>query len=96
MSTDLSVVTSSQKLVSTIPRLLPGGTNWVTYKERMLQYLLGQPGFRKHLTGRAKEPVAPVEPDAADYKPEQTVDYKKAVAAYELQLDAYEDLMDDW
>ncbi|EJD32741.1 hypothetical protein AURDEDRAFT_77498, partial [Auricularia subglabra TFB-10046 SS5] len=76
MSTDLSVVTSSQKLVSTIPRLLPGGTNWVTYKERMLQYLLGQPGFRKHLTGRAKEP--------------------KAVAAYELQLDAYEDLMDDW
>jgi hypothetical protein len=60
MASDLTATTS--KVVTTVPRLLEGGANWVAYKERMSAYLIGQPGFRKHLMGRAKKPEAPKEP----------------------------------
>jgi hypothetical protein len=58
MASDL---TMTGKVVSTMPKLSEGGTNWVSCKERMTAHLLGQPGFRKHLMGRAKEPQAPEE-----------------------------------
>ncbi|KZV98066.1 hypothetical protein EXIGLDRAFT_607369, partial [Exidia glandulosa HHB12029] len=93
MASDLSVVGgASTKLVSTIPRLQPGGANWVVYKDRMLQYLLSQPGYRKHLTGRVKSPVAPVAP-AADLEDDEK---PAAQAKYETELDAYEDKLDEY
>jgi hypothetical protein len=62
--------------------------NWVSYKKYMTVHLLGQPGFRKHLMGRAKEPKAPEKPA------ENTA--KAAKDAYEAEIDVYEDLMDKW
>jgi hypothetical protein len=54
----------------------------------MTAHLLGQPGFRKHLMGRAKEPQAP----------EKLADNasKAEIEAHENKVDAYEDLMDGW
>jgi hypothetical protein len=33
------------KVVTTVPKLLKGSTNWVSYKKCMTAHLLGQPGF---------------------------------------------------
>jgi len=87
MATDLSITSTTSKLVTTIPKLQQGGTNWVAYKDRMEQYLLGQPGYRKHLMGRAKEPTAPMLAKDAD---------ESAKKAYEKKYDAYEDEMDEY
>ncbi|KAF7353842.1 Transcription factor [Mycena venus] len=88
MASDLTLATATGKVVNTIPRLLEGGANWVAYKERMGAYLMGQPGFRKHLRGRAKEPEAPEKPKDNATKAEKD--------AYEVALDTYEDKMDEW
>jgi len=84
----LRLTATTGKVVNTIPRLLEGGTNWVAYKERMGAYLIGQPGFQKHLRGRAKEPEAPEKPKDSATKAEKE--------AYKTELDAYEDKMDEW
>ncbi|KAF7368162.1 Transcription factor [Mycena venus] len=88
MASDLTLNSTTGKVVTTIPKLLEGGTNWVSYKERMTAHLLGQPGFRKHLMGRAKEPQ---KPEKLGENPS-----KAEIEAYEIKVDAYEDLMDEW
>jgi hypothetical protein len=85
MASDL---TTTGKVVTTVLKLLEGGTNWVSYKEHMTAHLLGQPGFRKHLKGGAKEPKAPEKP--AENVPEAVKDAHKA------EIDPYKDLMDEW
>src|ERR1700761_9571433 len=85
MATDLTITSTTSKLVTTISKLQQGGTNWVAYKDKMEQYLLGQPGYRKHLMGRAKEPTAPMLAKDAD---------ESARKAYEKKYGAYEDEMD--
>ena len=39
-----------------VPRLKEDGSNWVLYCTQLQDYLCGQKGYRKHLTGRAKAP----------------------------------------
>ncbi|KAJ7100889.1 hypothetical protein B0H15DRAFT_770365, partial [Mycena belliarum] len=72
----------------TTPKLAQGGANFVSYKEKMAEFLLGQPGFRKHLTGRAKKPTKPADLGDGATKAEKD--------AHETQLDAYEDEMDEF
>jgi hypothetical protein len=85
MASDL---TMTGKVVSMIPKLSEGGTNWVLYKECMTTHLLGQPGFRKHLMGRAKEPQAPKKLGENPSKAE--------IEVHEIKVDAHEDLMDEY
>ena len=63
-----------------IPKLKEDGSNWANYHDRMLDYLNGQPGFRKHLTGRARPPKALSIADQMD---------DDKVEAYEDALDLY-------
>nr|GAT55128.1 predicted protein [Mycena chlorophos] len=86
MASDL-VSSSTLGRLST-PKLAQGGTNWVSYKEKMYEALIAQPGFRKHLMGRAREPTAPeaLKEDAND----------DATKAYNTAVDKYEDEMDEW
>ncbi|KAF7334246.1 Transcription factor [Mycena sanguinolenta] len=65
-----------------------GGANYVSYKEKITEFLTGQPGFRKHLTGRAKEPPKP-----ADLKENAT---KAERDTHEELMDKYKDEMDEY
>ncbi|KAF7333659.1 Transcription factor [Mycena sanguinolenta] len=56
--------------------------------KKITEFLTGQPGFRKHLTGRAKEPPKP-----ADLKENAT---KAEQEAHEKLVDEYEDDMDEY
>ncbi|KAJ6558876.1 hypothetical protein DFH09DRAFT_922330 [Mycena vulgaris] len=87
MASDL-VSMSTGRVVSTCPKLAQGGTNWISYKEKMTEHLTGQVDFRKHLQGRARPPDKPTEP---------AKDADKAVKdRYEKDLDAYEDKLDEY
>ncbi|KAJ7893642.1 hypothetical protein B0H14DRAFT_3666254 [Mycena olivaceomarginata] len=70
------------------PKLAQGGANFVSYKEKMTEFLTGQPGFRKHLMGRVKPPTKP-----ADLKEGAT---KAEKDAYETAMEAHEDEMDEY
>src|ERR1700761_3759081 len=70
------------------PKLAPGGANFVSYKEKMAEFLTSQPGFRKHLMGRAKPPIRP-----ADLKADAT---KAQQDAHITEMDTYEDEMDEY
>ncbi|KAF7324328.1 Transcription factor [Mycena sanguinolenta] len=72
----------------TTPKLAAGGANYVSYKEKITEFLTGQPGFRKHLTGRAKEPPKP-----ADLKENAT---KAERDTHEELMDKYKDEMDEY
>ncbi|KAF7377884.1 Transcription factor [Mycena sanguinolenta] len=65
-----------------------GGANYVSYKEKITEFLTGQPGFRKHLTGRVKPPAKPADLKENATKAEQDV--------HEELLDSYEDEMDEY
>ncbi|KAI8972912.1 hypothetical protein BD414DRAFT_469134 [Trametes punicea] len=41
-----------------VPRLKLGGSNWVLYKDRLL-WAADAKGYRGHLDGLAREPIAP-------------------------------------
>lgn len=69
---------TSGKSLFSIPKLQDGGGNWVTYKDRMWNLLIGMEGFRRHLTGRAKEPTKPSDEDD-----------DTAMDAYEDLMDSY-------
>jgi len=72
-------ISSNGKNSLSWPILNEGGTNWVLYKQRMYTSLLGQPGFRKHLTGRAKPPPAI---DVSKAKPDEIDDYEDKMDEY--------------
>lgn len=81
MSTEISLNGGSTGKL--LPRLRDDGTNWVLYKERLHDILVGQ-GYRKHLMGREKAPVkTAITADMSDAKREEA-------------LDKYEELMDEY
>src|SRR6185437_10242899 len=71
---------STSKTSFLLPKLKDDGSNWVLYQTQLTDYINGQPGFRKHLTGRAKPPkdLTDVEKKDAD------------------KVDTYEDSMDEY
>ena len=48
---------SGGKLGLSIPKLKDDGSNWVLYKTKIYSAICGVKGYRKHITGRAKEPA---------------------------------------
>ena len=83
MASELVSNGTNGKITSLLPKLCDDGSNWVLYKERIYDVLVGQ-DFRKHLHGRAKPPVMPTISAAM-------TDSEKAIA-----LDAYEDRVDEY
>lgn len=81
MAETTNVVTeTSSKSSILIPKLKSDGSNWVLYHSRLIDYINGQPGYRRHFTGREKEPTDLSDADKKD-------DAK--VEAHEDLLDAY-------
>ena len=74
---DLSL--SGGKNSATLPKLKDDGSNWVLYKQRFEDYIVGHSGYRRHLHGTAKEPTAP-DKDETD---------EDVLEKYEKQLDDY-------
>jgi len=59
MASELGLSSTTGKHAT--PKLAQGGANFVSYKEKMAEFLVGQPGFRKHLMGRVKQPTKPAD-----------------------------------
>ncbi|KIJ07081.1 hypothetical protein PAXINDRAFT_140222, partial [Paxillus involutus ATCC 200175] len=55
-STMDTTLPSSNSALFNIPKLAEDGTNWITYKERMLT-AIGARGLMRYADGRAKKPV---------------------------------------
>ncbi|KAJ7017118.1 hypothetical protein C8F04DRAFT_883099, partial [Mycena alexandri] len=85
MASDLGLSSSTGRA---IPKLAPGGANYVSYKEKITEFLTGQPGFRKHLVGRAPAPVRPAELKAGATKTEQDM-YNKLMDVFFDEEDEY-------
>jgi hypothetical protein len=49
-----------------VPKLKEDGSNWVLYRTRLLDYIYGQKGYRKHLMGRVKAPTPLTEEEQRD------------------------------
>ena len=45
--------------VATLPKLMPNGTNWVTFKRRMMIDIKARAHLIRHLEGRAPHPKVP-------------------------------------
>jgi hypothetical protein len=60
-----STSTTNQSL--TIPKLKPDGSNWTTYSERVMNYLVSK-GLKRHVLGTARRPVELVERGGSYYK----------------------------
>jgi hypothetical protein len=71
-----------------ILKLAQGGANFVSYKEKMAEFLVGQLGFRKHLMGRVKQPTKPANLKDDAIKAQKEV-YKAAMDIYEEEMDEY-------
>ncbi|KAI0258165.1 hypothetical protein BC834DRAFT_792762, partial [Gloeopeniophorella convolvens] len=72
-----------------IPRLLPNGANWVTYKSRITTSLGSRGLLHRHLDGCVKAPAEPAAPAKGATKDEKE-EYEKAMVAYELAMDDWE------
>src|SRR5258705_1212259 len=88
-SLDTMLPASSSSLFN-IPKLAEDGTNWITYKERMLT-AIGARGLMRYIDGRVKQPIpfalspATGEPLKADGKP-----------ATDAEIEALEDKLDEF
>ena len=63
-----------------VPKLKDDGSNWYNFRNRILDYIYGHDGYRKHLMGRVKPPAALSDADMKD---------PAKVDAYEDQMDAF-------
>src|SRR5882762_8154480 len=88
-SLDTMLPTSSSSLFN-IPKLAEDGTNWITYKERMLT-AIGVRGLMRYIDGRVKQPIpfalSPTtgEPLKADGKP-----------ATDVEIEVLDDKLDEF
>ncbi len=88
-SLDTMLPASSSSLFN-IPKLAEDGTNWITYKERMLT-AIGARGLMRYIDGRVKQPIpfalSPTtgEPLKADGKP-----------ATDAEIEALDDKLDEF
>ena len=61
---------SSSVKVTNLPRLAEDGSNWVTYKERILNNLTSK-GLMRHIRGTARQPVQLIERNGSFYRPNE-------------------------
>ena len=61
---------SSSVKVTNLPRLAEDGSNWVTYKERILNNLTSK-GLMRHIRGMARQPVQLIERNGSFYRPNE-------------------------
>src|SRR5882762_11367557 len=74
----------------TIPSLADDGTNWITYKERLLN-AIGARGLMRYIDGRTKQPL----PFKLDPKGKELVK-EDGKPATEAEQEAREDKIDEW
>ncbi|KAJ3742763.1 hypothetical protein EV361DRAFT_804482, partial [Lentinula raphanica] len=79
------------KVSSSLPRLKDDGTNWHNWKERAIAAIYSKPNLKKHLSGRAKRPVVPVEKDGQFYRSESDMILPLSSETAEALLDAVDD-----
>ncbi|KAF8155630.1 hypothetical protein B0H34DRAFT_659656, partial [Crassisporium funariophilum] len=85
-----STSSSSTVKVSTLPKLKEDGSNWITYKERILNTLTSK-GLKRHVTGSARKPTELIERSGDYYKPnslsplsdDQLEEHEKEVDIYD-------------
>ncbi|KAI9450741.1 hypothetical protein BJY52DRAFT_1125736, partial [Lactarius psammicola] len=71
-----------------VPKLLPNGANWISYKCRVT-IALGFKGLLRHLEGRAPKPKSPA-PLPSSHTTTEAKAHKKAVKEFNVQLDEWE------
>src|SRR5882762_1693146 len=74
----------------TIPKLAEDGTNWITYKERLLT-AIGARGLMRYIDGRTKQPL-PFKLDPAG----KELVKEDGKPATEAEQEAREDKIDEW
>ena len=82
------LLTTTNGKTTTLPKLNNDGSNWVRYRQLLLDNLHGQKGYRKHLMGREKRPVEPAALQAGATQAQKVV-YEKEQEEYEEKMDAY-------
>lgn len=78
-----------------IPPLNDDGSNWISYKSRVITLITSKAGLKKHLTGRAKCPLPLATREQSDGTIAVVLDDGKTVAT-EDQIDERLDTIDDW
>ena len=68
-SSNIMSSSSSVKVIN-LPRLAEDGSNWVTFKERILNNLTSK-GLMRHIRGTARQPVQLTERNGAYYRPNE-------------------------
>ena len=74
--------------VSTLPKLMTNGANWVTFKRRMTVDIAARPQLTRHLEGTAPYPKHPAPLKAKPTQQEQD--------EYDERLEKYTDAIDLW
>src|SRR5258705_13785662 len=86
---DIMLPATSSALFN-IPRLADDGTNWITYKERLLT-AIGARGLMRYIDGRTKQPLA-FELDPTG----KTIVKEDGKPATEAEQEARDDKIDEW
>jgi hypothetical protein len=86
-SNETSLTTTSLALYN-VPKLLDNGTNWITYRERVMT-AVGSRGLKQHLEGRAKKPQEVVTIDIG------TANAPKIVSSVDGTTEATEDQIEE-
>ena len=74
--------------ITPLPKLMPNGVNWVTFKHRMTIDIEARAHLIWHLEVRAPHPKVPVQPKGKPTQQEQD--------EHEEKLEKYEDAVDLW
>ncbi|KAH8986007.1 hypothetical protein EDB92DRAFT_1802202, partial [Lactarius akahatsu] len=74
---------------SYVPKLLPNGANWISYKSRVI-VALGSKGLLRNLEGRAAPKPKPPVPLPSSHTATEAKAHKKAVEEYDALLDDWE------
>src|SRR5882762_10759793 len=85
-----NMLPSSSSALFNIPKLADDGTNWITYKERLLT-TIGARGLMRYVEGQAVKP----EPFKLDPKGKKLLK-EDATEATEAKREAREDKIDEW
>jgi hypothetical protein len=65
-ASETNMSSSSSVKILNLPKLRDDGSNWITYKERIMNTLTHK-GLRRHVIGNAKKPVVPVLREDGEY-----------------------------
>src|SRR5271168_4870543 len=80
---------SSSIKVFNLPRLSEDGSNWVTYKERVLNNLTSK-GLMQHVRGTARKPIQLIEQHSAYFRPNELAPLSNE------DLEEHEDFVDSY